>query len=117
MSKMKILDLDGLEESEVVTIVLNGTRHQLKEMSVQDFIWSQQEIKRQDKLDELGQFESLLKLLARQFPTATEAEFRALPMSKLRKLMDFVNNIATEGAEGVAAQAADANPPKAEQAP
>lgn len=117
MSEVKLLNLDDIGETEVVTIVLNGNSHKLTEMSVQNFIWVQKEIKRQSgSADEIAVFESLVSMLSRQFPSVSPEEFNALPMSKLRRLMDFVNSIAQQGAEGVTKTTEEgANPPTAEQ--
>jgi hypothetical protein len=112
----KLLNLDDLGETEVMTIRLNGVDHKLQEMTVADFIWAQKEIKRQESLkDEVAVFESLVDMLGRQFPTVPKEELQAMPMGKLRKLMDFVNSIAQQGAEGAVAAANAENPPKAEQ--
>jgi hypothetical protein len=100
----KLLNLDEFGGSETLTIVLNGTEHKLQEMTVADFIWAQKEMKRQESMqDEVAVFESLVNVLARQFPSVPKEELHKLPMSKLRALMDFVNSIAQQGAEATVA--------------
>lgn len=121
MADIKLLNLDDFGDKEVVTIVLNGKQHKLAEMTVKDFIWVQKEIKRQEKLDdEVAVFESLVTMLAHQFPTVSKEEFESLPMLKLRKLMDFVNALSQQGAEAVTKTPENPenseNPPKADQA-
>jgi hypothetical protein len=112
----KLLNLDEYGEVETLTIQLNGKEHKLQEMTVADFIWVQKEIKRQESMkDEVAVFESLVDMLHRQFPTIERHELEGMPMGKLRKLMDFVNSIAQQGAEGAIAAAAAENPPTAEQ--
>lgn len=116
MADAKLLNLDEFSESESLNIVLNGATHKLQEMTVSDFIWAQKELKRQEGLnDEVAVFESLVTMLSRQFPTVPEGEFNKLPMSKLRKLMDFVNAISQQGAEKAIAEQNAENPPTAEQ--
>jgi hypothetical protein len=116
MANTKFLNLDEFGEGEVLTIVLNGKEHRLQEMTVSDFIWAQKEMKRQESIsDEVAVFESLVTMLSRQFPTVEKRELEALPMNKLRKLMDFVNSMAQQGAESAVAAANQENPPTAEQ--
>ena len=117
MADTKLLNLDEYGEGDSLTIVLNGNSHKLQEMTVSDFVWAQKELKNQEgSTDEIAVFESLVRMLGRQFPTVPAGEFEALPMSKLRKLMDFVNNISQQGAEKALAEQNAQNPPTAEQA-
>lgn len=111
----KLLNLDEFGATETLTIVLNGSEHRLQEMTVEDFIWAQKEMKRQESLhDEVAVFESLVNILSRQFPTISKESLHKLPMSKLRALMDFVNSIAQQGAEATVAANSE-NPRMAEQ--
>lgn len=116
MANTKLLNLDEFGANETLTIVLNGAEHKLQEMTVSDFIWAQKELKTQEDMkDELAVFESLVRMLSRQFPSVPDGEFNKLPMSKLRALMDFVNTLSQQGAEKALAAQAQENPQTAEQ--
>lgn len=99
----RFLDLDELGGEEIVTIKLNGKEHTLNEMTVEDFVWAQKQIKALEKAEKEGADDETIierhcKILARQFPTAKVEEFRKLKISQLTKLLDFVTTLATDGA-------------------
>ena len=84
------LDLDAVAPEVELTVKLNGKKHKLKPLSVEDFI---RNTKDQIALSSVGDVESevnlILKMLVRAFPTLTEEELREVPLNKLWKLLEF----------------------------
>jgi hypothetical protein len=121
MAEIKLLNLDDLAVDASVQILLNGKKHTLTEMTVENFVWTQKEMTRlQAVKDPIESFEMLIGVLARQFPTVDLAELRQLSLTKLHALMDFVNELSKNGAESALKQVEgsgdEANPPGAAQA-
>lgn len=99
MAKTKLLNLDTLADEELV-VVLGGKEHKLKEMSVADFIWAQQNLKTiSQKSEEAEIMESLIEMLLRQFPTMERNDLVSLPLQKLNQLTEFVQSFGMKGAE------------------
>lgn len=109
----KFLNLDELAPAVAVTVKLDGTDHQLKEMNVEDFAWVQSKMKTLEKGGESGEYlTALCEMINRSFPTISVERMRSLSLNKLEKLLEFTLNLATQGAEvkveeGAAATAED----------
>lgn len=96
----KFLDLDALDEREAITIKLKGVTHAFKEMSVEDFIWAQNKTKDVINAKEEGDYiTATVEMLKRSFPTCSNEDLMALPLTKLRALNEFVMKLALFGAE------------------
>lgn len=111
----RFLDLDALASEVAVSITLNGTKHDMAEMSVQDFVWAQKlagenenfdpdNMKDEDYATIMGR---MVDVLARQFPTCERSEIAELPIVKLTTLIKFVGDLGAEGAASAIAEAAD----------
>jgi hypothetical protein len=99
MAKTKLLNLDTLADEELI-VVLGGKEHKLKEMSVADFIWAQQNLKSvSQKSDEVEIMESMIGMFLRQFPTMERKDLESLPLQKLNQMAEFVQSFGMKGAE------------------
>ena len=111
----RFLDLDALAPEVAVSILINGNKHAMSEMSVADFVWAQKLSKEQAELDpeDLADedyeriMSGMIDVLSRQFPTCPRDEIAALPIVKLSALIRFTGNLGAEGAEAAVAEAAD----------
>lgn len=111
----RFLDLDALAPEASVSILINGNKHEMSEMSVADFVWAQKLSGEQAKLDpenmKEGDFEgvmgSMIDVLVRQFPTCPREEIAALPIVKLTALVKFTGQLGAEGAGSAIAEAAE----------
>jgi hypothetical protein len=87
------LDLDAVAPEVDLTVKLNGKKHKLKPLSVEDFIKNTQD---QMSLSGASNVEDevnlVLKMLTRAFPTIAEDELRAVPLNKLWKLLEFARD-------------------------
>lgn len=108
------LDLDEIETPKV-TIKLNNVRHELKALTLSDWIANTREIER---LKISGEIETesdvIMKMITRAFPTLSFEILAEIPLAKLNAILEFANgqnggNVATKEAKAQAA----ANPPSA----
>src|SRR5210317_2563167 len=106
--QVKFLDLDALATKEIIRIKLNGKDHEMKQMTVEDFVWAtkEAEIRDGDETDPSKMINMMIEVLGRQFPTIEDQEFRSMGFDKLAALLDFTRKIASEGSEEVVAEAA-----------
>lgn len=110
------LDLDAIAPEVEMTVRLNGQEHHLKPLSVEDFI---KNTKDQASLGASGNVEDelnlVLRMLLRAFPTMNEEELRAVPLTKLWKLLEFAkeNNGSTKIENEVEEEKKPSNPRKA----
>lgn len=108
----KFLDLDALTPVEKITIKLNDRVHEFKEMSVEDFIWTQGKTREVIDSNDASQEEILdatIEMLVRSFPTIKKDELSTLGLSKLRALNEFVTHVALQGAEKAVEQSEGAS--------
>jgi phage FluMu protein gp41 len=104
---MKVLNLDELAVV-TKTVTLKGKTHDVKEMSVDDFVFANAESKRLAKLKEADatvgdlteeQMTTMVGLLDRVIPTIGNAELRKLSFQQLDALTGFVNGVLEEEAQ------------------
>ena len=105
---VKFLDLDALAPKEVFRIKLNGKEHEMKQMTVEDFVWATKEAEaRQDEDgDPAAMLRMMIDVLQRQFPSIDKEEFKELGFDKLAAILDFTRQVAEEGSEAAIAEAA-----------
>lgn len=108
MTDTKFLDLDGLAPAAKFSIRLNGKTHEMKEMTVEDFVWATKEA--DSRVEAAGEnmgavAEAMVDVLHRQFPTVERKEFMALDLDKLSALLKFTRDLAEDGAEETVARA------------
>jgi len=114
-TEARFLDLDALAPEVAVSILINGNKHEMAEMSVADFVWAQKLSGEQSKLDPSDMdnegyekvMQSMIEVLSRQFPTCPRKEIEALPIVKLTALIKFTGQLGAEGAEAAIAEAAE----------
>jgi hypothetical protein len=86
----KILNVDGLAK-ERKEIVLKGVTHEIKEMSVDDFLVA---MNTADVLDKdsspKAQIDAIVTMVSRAIPTLQEAEIRGLPFEQLNAISAFI---------------------------
>lgn len=100
----KLLNLDELPVSVERTIVLNGKRHEMKPMSVGEFIAQQKLAKElEGNTDAAKEFEAVIGMVNKSFPTMKREELEALSFDKLRAIFDFLSEKAEESAAAAAA--------------
>lgn len=108
----KILNLDELAPAEERVIVLKGKRHPLKVMTVEDVIANARSAERLERAtDEIEQFEVLIEMLARNFPTMPEDEWRTMQVPQLEAVFKFAQELGQEANEQAAQEAASGNAP------
>ncbi|WP_431854309.1 hypothetical protein [Azospirillum sp.] len=85
------LDLDNLPTGAAERVLkLNGREHTLKPMSVADFIENTRMIQAQGNTLELAQeFELMITLIQRGFPTIAKDELMGLTLPQLNRILDF----------------------------
>ncbi len=111
----KFLDLDALAPEVEVFITLNGNKHKMAEMTVQDFVWAQKLASDNDKIDTDDMKDEdyeivmgrMVDVLARQFPSCERKEIADLPIAKLTALIKFTGDLGAEGAATAIAEAAE----------
>lgn len=86
----KILNVDGLAK-ERKEIVLKGVTHEIREMSVDDFLVT---MATADKLEKdstpKAQVDAIISMVSRAIPTLTEAETRSLPFEQINAIAAFI---------------------------
>ncbi|MBX5130826.1 hypothetical protein HJB53_30510 [Rhizobium lentis] len=110
------LDLDAVESPVDFTVKLNGVEHKVVETSVSDFIATARAIEKLGVGASVEQeLETSLSIIQRTLPSIPEAELRALKLSQLHKIRDFVMTANGEKAEEVkpGAEGAAGNEPTA----
>lgn len=87
----KILNLDELGKKEVRAIVIGGKEHEIKEMSVEDFIEVTKSAEKLEKTtDPAEQIQETVNMLQRALPTVDRKDLLALSFEKLTALGAFV---------------------------
>lgn len=110
----KFLDLDAVKPATELVVGLGGMKHTLVPVTVEAFLANTTLI---DQMREEGgistrvEFELVIKLLLRSFPTMTDAMLRGLTFDQLKQLQAFAqNNDGTDQVNKEAAAEAAANP-------
>lgn len=109
------LDLDAVLPEVELVVKLNGKEHRLKPLSVEDFV---RNMKDQAALaassgDVETEIDTVIKMLARAFPTMQAADLKKVELNKLWKLLEFAReNNGSKAAEGELTEAPE-NPRKA----
>ncbi len=89
----EILNLDDFETEIEKTVIHEGVKHAFQPFSVEDFIKNLKQIENFAKLDEIDvseYMEHMVDMVVRAFPSMGEETVRALPMTKLKKLNEFI---------------------------
>jgi hypothetical protein len=88
----KILNLDKLVKEAGRQLVLEGATHNIREMSVTDFIevTRMAEAMQRDGATVADQVEATVKLIVRLIPTITEETLVKLPLETLSEIASFV---------------------------
>lgn len=105
----KVLNLDDFEQSVDKSVTLNGKSHEFKPFTVDEFISQLKEIEGLEKDGQLSiaqYVEFSIGTIKRAFPTIEESELRALTITKLKALTDFVRDVAENEAQAGGEQAA-----------
>lgn len=86
----KVINLDTIQKSRPVELVVDGTKHKMKESTVEDFIENMKLI------DALGvkptpaqEIEVMIAFILRAFPTLKNNQVRKMTMQQLRMLSDL----------------------------
>lgn len=86
----KILNVDGLAK-ERREIVLKGVTHEIREMTVEDFLVA---MDRAEKLDNdaspKAQVDAIVGMIVNAIPTLKEDEVRGLPFDQLNAISAFI---------------------------
>ena len=98
----KILNLDSFEQPADKTVVLNGKEHKFVPSTVEEFISQVKEIEAMEKagtgsVSDFAEFS--IKSITRAFPTIKDSELRALTVTQLKALSDFVKAVADDESE------------------
>lgn len=87
----KMLNMDEIQSEAKKVLKLNGNEHQLKEMSVSEFIKLTLEAEKDDGKEMLlsAQVKKLVELAGNAFPTIPVAELKALSLDQLNTIISF----------------------------
>ncbi len=112
------LDLDAIESPVDFTVKLNGVEHKIVETCVADFIATARALEALSLNASVEkEIEVSLSIIQRTLPTIPADELRALKLSQLSKIRDFVMTANGEKAEevkpGAEGEGAEGNAPKA----
>lgn len=116
-SNMKYIDLDAVDpNANEVVIKLGGEEHKLVPITVEDFITNTKLVQSLGTSTDIEkEFEIVINMLCRSFPTIKEDQFRKLPLEKLNRILEIAR--ANNGEEEVKKEAeaeAQENPPTTE---
>jgi hypothetical protein len=101
---MKVLNLDSMVKV-TKSVTLKGVEHEVKEMSVDDFVFANAEAKKLESIkagdqtvgdQTVAMCESMVALLDRVIPTIGAQQLRGLSFNQLDALTAFVNGILEE---------------------
>lgn len=113
MTEPLFIDLDAIEVQEV-TIGLNGKKHPVRQITLEDWIANTKESQRLKGAEPDLETESdvIISMIARSIPTLSKEELRGIPLSKLNRLLEFTNGAnGSERASQEAKAVAVENPP------
>jgi hypothetical protein len=106
----RILNLDSVKPAEERVLKLNGREHAMKPMSVGDFIDNSRTARVQEGgADPATEFELVLGMVARAFPTIPADELRGLTFAQLNTILSW-----SESGVGPAEGSAEGNGDAAE---
>jgi hypothetical protein len=89
----KLLNLDELPTRFEKTIVLNGKRHEMRPLSVGQFIEQQKTARRLDGDADIGDaVEMIIETICGAFPTMTPEELRSITFDKLNAIFEFLRD-------------------------
>jgi hypothetical protein len=93
MSKTKILNFDKIAPTRVLQLEIEGRTHEVREMSVGDFVTLQQDIKRLEESDDVAeQLETTVNMIVRMVPGLDRDVVRGWPLPKLNAVAHFVQS-------------------------
>lgn len=103
----KFINLDDLVDEKVI-VQFNGEKHEMKQMTVADFVWVQKEAAKvkSNVVSEDAESEAvdeMIDIIIRQFPTMTKDMLKAARIKQLMGLVSFMNNLGAVGAPGAVA--------------
>lgn len=92
--QQRILNIDELVSKRVnPSIIINGTRHELKPASLQNFIDTMKEIEMLGTEPSLmKEIEVTIRIIERAFPTMSKEEVGGLPFDMLQQIADFARS-------------------------
>lgn len=102
------LDLDALSDTTEKVVKLKGKEHRLRPVTVGQFIENAkivQSLGTNPKFED--EFEAIVKMLLKAFPTLERRDLEDLPIEHLNKILEFARDYDGTNA---AAQEANANP-------
>lgn len=86
----KFLDLDAVAKEAEFVVKLNGNNHSLKLATVETFVTNMKEIEKLGMAPSAeAEFEAVVGIVMRSFPTIPENEIRALNVLQIKALSDF----------------------------
>lgn len=105
----QFINLDEIKREPLVTIQVNGQKHEMRTATVEDFIENMKAIESLGKNASLVQeIEVMIGIVARAFPTLPENDIRSWPIDNLQKLSEI--------ARGLGGEIVTDNPEKAKEA-
>ena len=110
----KILDLDALVQEQII-VRLNGRDHELRHVTLKDFLENAKDIETMGKSPSLeDEIKITKRMLSRAFPSMKEADFDGLNMVQMQAIIDYAHsNNGQNAGQVAAAEEAAANPPTA----
>jgi hypothetical protein len=112
MSDPKYIDLDALAPEVDVVIKLDGQSHKLATLTVEDFIQNTKAIQELPAGSTIEQeYETVVSMLVRCFPTITKARFHKLSLVQLNAILNFARE--NSGQTSIEEDMKKENPPPA----
>ena len=104
------INLDELGGDVAVTVQLGGIKHEMRDMTVEDFVWVQKEAKKAEKRSasedpDEAEVDKAIDVIIRQFPTMTKEMLKAAKFRQLMGLINFLNKMGSAGSEEAVASA------------
>lgn len=96
----KFINLDDLTDEKVV-VQFNGVKHEMKQMTVADFVWVQKEAEKAKEKSESSEKEAvdeMIDIIVRQFPSMKKEDLEQARIKQLMGLIGFLNDLGAKGA-------------------
>lgn len=104
----KIINLDTLKREPLVSIVVDGKRHDMQDATVETFIENMTALQNMSmNASPIEEIEVVLGIVLRAFPTLTDKQIRSWPLDTIRQLSEVARGVNGEVATTDAEQAAE----------
>jgi hypothetical protein len=90
----KVLNIDDLIAQPTAKIVVNGIQHEMRTPSVEDFLCNMKDLEAMAAAPSIvAETELTVRMIARAFPSLTEADVMKWPVPAIEKLFAYIRDI------------------------